>query len=242
MSISVFDIDDTLLVTSAYNYIQSKKNTKICAITSNEFTNLEKWEKQYNMPSGFIKQHINNYDEFRNLKMLKQGCIIKPIFEKLRQIYEKGGTIGILTARQISSKKISSFFKSHFKINIPPSHIICNNDIFYRKLKPHKIPIDLGSIEGRKQAGILWFIMEKKYSNITFYDDSPLNIKSVKTLQKVLDTFYPNNTINIHTRQITKSEQKSCNTKIKGILSKKHSDIGLSTMKCKKGLKRLLLQ
>jgi len=250
--ISIFDIDDTLLVTSAYSYIENENNHKICAITSNEFTNLEKWDKQYNMPRGFIQNHVNNFDEFginiqSSFEKMSNGCNIKTIVKKLKKAYEKGDAIGILTARLISSNQMSAFLRLHFRINIPASHIICNNDTFYRRLtnlkkKMPRFPIDLNSIEGKKQAGILWFIIEKKYLNIKFYDDSLLNINSVKELKELLDKIYPNNMIKIYTRQITKHERKKCDTIVNRVRArnKQQSNIRLSTMKCRKGLHILL--
>ena len=162
--ILIFDVDDCLVVTSARIEITDTQTGEVFRLTPEEFNSYEKNE-----------MHFFNFDQFRCLEIMKGGNLIHKYFNVLRQNYEKGIAIGIITARD-NREMIYEWFRYHLGFHIDKKLIWAIND-----------PVHClsGNNSERKQSAMKWFINEG-YTDITFFDDDKNNIKLIKQLESEL--------------------------------------------------------
>lgn len=161
-SINVFDIDDSLVVTSAKIKVINSDTGEEFSLTPAEFNEYEK------KPS-----HKLDFSDFDDMEILKNGQLIEWVVDILRKTMKKGKAVGIITARSAGSKALREFFLHH-KIDIHPELIFSVNDpeesftgdVAERKKQAFKRLIDMG------------------YSKFKFFDDDLKNLQYAKDLEK----------------------------------------------------------
>jgi hypothetical protein len=163
--ILIFDIDDTIAISSAKIVVTDSSTGKIFELTPEEFNSYEKNPK-----------HIVNFDQFRSLEIMKAGRLIDKYFNILKKNYNSGVAIGIITARD-NQTMIYEWLRYHVGFHIDKKLIWAVND------PVHGLT---GTIQERKQQAMRWFI-EHGYTDITFFDDDKHNIKLINQLGKELN-------------------------------------------------------
>ena len=114
-SITIFDLDDTLVVTNARIAVKDSKTGEIFHLTPQEFNEYE------HQP-----HHEVNYSQFEDPQILKAGKLVENILNILKDTYENSTAVGIVTARNKGSM-IREFFLDH-GIDIHPKFVIAVND------------------------------------------------------------------------------------------------------------------
>lgn len=163
--LAVFDLDDTLIISSAKIQVLSKKGKVIKSLTPSEF-NFFKMDP---------KKHALSFDEFENSEILRDAEFIAYILEKLKDFYQKGVHVCILTARSNSSM-IRTFFLEN-GIDIHPDLVIAVNDPKY-------------SFKGniaQKKSEALRDLAAIGYNDFIFFDDNQENLDHAKKLEKEKD-------------------------------------------------------
>jgi Icc-related predicted phosphoesterase len=160
-SITIFDVDDTLVVTRSKIKVHNPKTGFSAELTPQEFNTFQK------RPNDKI-----DFSDFRDLEILKAGKIIEWVFSILRRAIKKGKPVGVITARD--DAKLIQQFLAHNGININPNYIFAINDPSL-KFK--------GSTAERKKEAFKKFI-GMGFNDFTFYDDDNENIKLAKSLNK----------------------------------------------------------
>jgi FMN phosphatase YigB (HAD superfamily) len=154
----VFDLDDTLVKTEARVKILNKKTKEIVGdLTPEEFSNYK--EK---------KKYVLNFDDFDSPSILRQGKIIKEIFEILEKSYHNKIPVAIVTARS-SSEIVRDFFLEN-GLDIHPDLVIAVNDPQFG----YK-----GTIAERKKEAI-HDLIDFGFKDLTFFDDNEDNIRLAK--------------------------------------------------------------
>jgi len=160
-AITIFDVDDTLVVTRSKIKVHNPKTGFSAELTPQQFNTFKK------RPDDKM-----DFSDFQNLDILKAGKIIEWVFSILRRAIQRGKPVGIITARDDS--KLIQQFLSHNGININPQYVFAIND---PKLKFK------GSVAERKKEAFKKFI-NMGFSDFTFFDDDEENIKIAKELAK----------------------------------------------------------
>lgn len=163
--ILIFDIDETIAITAAKIIVTNSKTGEQFELTPEEFNDYEKH-----------RNHIIDFDQFRSLEVMKAGKLIDRYFNILKQNYNKGIAIGIITARD-NQNMIYEWLRYHVGFHIDKKLIWAVND------PVHGLA---GNIQQRKQDAMRWFV-KQGYVDITFFDDDKNNIKLIKQLEKELD-------------------------------------------------------
>jgi hypothetical protein len=159
--ITIFDIDDTLVITRSKIKVHNPKTGFAADLTPQEFNTFKK------------RPHDKmDFSDFQSLDILKAGKIIEWVFSILKRTIIKGKPVGIITARDSSS--LIQQFLSHNGININPNYIFAINDPGL-KLK--------GSTAERKKEAFRKFI-DMGFTNFTFFDDDRENINLANSLNK----------------------------------------------------------
>lgn len=158
--ITVFDVDETLVVTKSKIRIQNHSTGFYAELAPYEFNN---FNQQANDEIDF--------SDFRCLDILKDGSIIEWVFAILKKTIFNGNDVAIITARD--DAKLIYDFLSHHNLKINPSYIFAVND-----------PLSefSGSIAQRKRGAFIKLI-EKGYDKFTFFDDDEKNIDIAKKLE-----------------------------------------------------------
>lgn len=160
-TITIFDLDDTLVFTEAKIRVIDSLTGKECrALTPAQFNVFEK-----------DSTSVLNFDDFEDSAILRKGRMNRPIFSILQKLYAEGKEISIITAR--SSKKIVYDFFLSRGVKLKMSMIFAVND-------PRSI--FMGHVYERKKQAVEKLI-EKGFNDITFYDDYIHNLTSVKELE-----------------------------------------------------------
>ena len=162
--ILIFDIDDTIAISSAKIIVTDSKTGDKFELTPEEFNTYEK-----------NPTHILDFDQFKSLEIMKAGQLIDKYFNILKKNYKKGIAIGIITARDDQSM-IYEWLRYHVGFHIDKKLIWAVNDPIHGLA---------GNIQQRKKDAMRWFV-EQGYTDITFFDDDKNNIKLIKELGKEL--------------------------------------------------------
>jgi len=165
--ILVFDLDDTIIVSSAKIWVKNKLTGEEFSLTPEEFNTFQKKPNQ-----------ILNFDEFQSLEIMKAGKLINYYFKIFKEAYRKKIAIGIVTARD-DHNMIYRWLKDHLKHPIDSDLIFAVNDNSHHKFR--------GDIADRKKAAFRE-IIDKGFNDLQFYDDDDENLRLVKSLEKE----YPN--------------------------------------------------
>jgi FMN phosphatase YigB (HAD superfamily) len=163
--ILVFDLDDTLVISSAKIKVCNKKTGECYSLTPEEFNTYEKGEHEE-----------LNFDEFKSLEIMKAGKLIDYYLKIFKEAYRSGIAVGIVTARD-DRNMIWTWLREHVGYRIDKDLIFAVNDPI------HKYK---GNISDRKKAAFKDLI-EMGYSDMQFYDDDDANLKLVKSLENEFD-------------------------------------------------------
>lgn len=163
--ILVFDLDDTLVISSAKIKVCNKKTGECYSLTPEEFNTYEKGEHEE-----------LNFDEFKSLEIMKAGKLIDYYLKIFKEAYRSGIAVGIVTARD-DRNMIWTWLREHVGYRIDKDLIFAVNDPI------HKYK---GNISDRKKSAFKDLI-EMGYSDMQFYDDDDANLKLVKSLENEFD-------------------------------------------------------
>lgn len=160
--IILFDVDDTLIHTTACILVK-KKGKYVKKLTNKEYNN-------YKLNPG----EEFDFKEFDDYKLLDNEQLT-PYFETLKREYNKGTHIGIITAR--GNCKMIKVFLLKKGIDIKDNLIFATDD---PGLCLH------GTIQERK-AEVISILYKRGYKKFIFFDDNEGNLKSAKALEEILD-------------------------------------------------------
>jgi len=159
--ITVFDVDDTLVVTQSKIKVSNPQTGFYKELTPQDFNEFERRENDE-----------MDFSDFKDLDILKAGRIIEWVFDILKRTISKGDPVGIITARDDS--KLIYDFLYHHGVRIDPAYIFAIND--------PKSEFSGSIAERKKQAFVK--LIEQGFRNFTFFDDDKENIKIAKSLTK----------------------------------------------------------
>jgi hypothetical protein len=161
--ITVFDVDDTLVVTKSKIKVFNPKTGYEIELTPQEFNTFK------------TKPHDKfDFSDFRDLEILKGGKIIEWVFNILKRTIAKGKAVGIITARD--DAKLIYDFLSHNGVKINPDYIFAINDPSLGFT---------GSTAQKKKEAFMKFV-QMGFRNFQFFDDDRENIKIANSLNKEL--------------------------------------------------------
>ncbi len=161
--ITVFDVDDTLVVTKSKIKVFNPKTGYEIELTPQEFNTFK------------TKAHDKfDFSDFRDLEILKGGKIIEWVFNILKRTIAKGKAVGIITARD--DAKLIYDFLSHNGVKINPDYIFAINDPSLGFT---------GSTAQKKKEAFMKFV-QMGFRNFQFFDDDRENIKIANSLNKEL--------------------------------------------------------
>tara|TARA_R110001632_G_scaffold184602_1_gene304766 strand:- start:2348 stop:2938 length:591 start_codon:yes stop_codon:yes gene_type:complete len=161
--ITVFDVDDTLIITKSKIKVFNPTTGFSIDLTPQEFNTFK------------IKPHDKfNFNDFRDLEILKAGKIIDWVFNILKRTIAKGKAVGIITARD-NSKLIYDFLLYN-GVDINPDFIFAINDPSLGFT---------GSTAQKKKEAFMKFA-KMGFRNFKFFDDDKENIKIANSLNKDL--------------------------------------------------------
>jgi hypothetical protein len=163
--LAVFDLDDTLIISTAKIQVLNKKGKVIKSLTPAEF-NFFKLDP---------RKHTLSFDEFESAEILREADFIAHILEKLKDFYNIGVHVCILTARS-SSNMVRMFFLEN-GIDIHPDLVIAVNDPKYQFK---------GNI-AQKKSEALRGLITTGYHDFIFFDDNQENLDHAKELEKEAD-------------------------------------------------------
>ena len=163
--ILVFDLDDTLVISSAKIKVCNKKTGECYSLTPEEFNTYERGEHEE-----------LNFDEFKSLEIMKAGKLIHYYLKIFKEAYRSGIAVGIVTARD-DRNMIWTWLREHVGYRIDKDLIFAVNDPIHKYR---------GNISDRKKSAFKDLI-EMGYSDMQFYDDDDANLKLVKSLENEFD-------------------------------------------------------
>ena len=171
-SITVFDLDDTLVITDAKIKVCNKLTGECYSLTPEEFNEYEKHP-----------DHELDFDDFKSLEIMKAGKLIHYYLKILADAYKMKRAVGIVTARD-DREMIYKWMKEHVGFHVAKDLIYAIND------PVHKLT---GTISEKKKEAFRQYI-EMGYQNIQFFDDDSANLKLVKELE----TEYPHINLSVY--------------------------------------------
>jgi hypothetical protein len=164
-TLAVFDLDDTLIISSAKIQVLDTKTGKVIkSLTPAEFNFFKPTSK-----------HALSFSDFEDFEILKQASFITHVLEQLQKFYNSGIHVAIVTARS-DSKMIRDFFL-HNGIDIHSDLVIAVND------PKEKLS---GNIAERKKEA-LHRLVEDGYKDLIFFDDNDDNLRLAKEVEKEKD-------------------------------------------------------
>ena len=164
-SISIFDLDDTIVITDAKIRVCNIVTGDCHELTPEEFN---EYEKQ--------PEHELDFDDFKSLEVMKAGQLIHYYLKILADAYKIKRAVGIVTARD-DREMIYKWMKEHVGFHIAKDLIYAVND-----------PVHgfTGNVAQKKQQAFRE-IIESGYNKIQFFDDDQANLNLVNDLK----TEYP---------------------------------------------------
>lgn len=184
-SISIFDLDDTIVITDA--------KIKVCNIVTGDCHELtpEEFNEYEKHPDDQL-----DFDDFKSIEIMKAGQLIHYYLKILADAYKVKRAVGIVTARD-DRDMIYKWMKEHVGFHIA-------KDLIYAVSDPvHGFS---GNIAEKKQQAFRE-IIERGYTKIQFFDDDQANLNLVNDLKKE----YPN--IELSTYKADKKMFKSIEKK-----------------------------
>jgi hypothetical protein len=159
--ITIFDVDDTLVVTKSKIKVHNPKTGVSTELTPQEFNTFQQ------RPNDKM-----DFSDFQNPNILKGGMIIEWVFNILKRTIAKGKPVGIITARD--SADLIYDFLSHHGININPDYIFAINDPNLGFT---------GSTAQKKKEAFMKFV-QMGFRNFKFFDDDKENVNIAKKLAR----------------------------------------------------------
>ncbi len=187
-SIHLFDLDDTLITTSARIWVVDGDGKPIKSLLPAEFTGYRP-----KMDEAF------DFHEFSDLGILSRGIVVKYTKSIIDAILKHGtrSYFGILTARpekNLHAAFLIRLFRSLFGIQLAKEHIFAVSDERFAAYKDKSFQ-DFGSdpslpsgrfsslsVAQRKALVIAQDLVGRGFNDISFYDDSRENLNSFKVL------------------------------------------------------------
>lgn len=163
-SITVFDVDDTLVVTKSKIRVTDTITGDVFDLTPAQFNEFEK-----------RSHHDMDFSDFKNLDILKAGKIIDKIFKILTETMESGRRVGIITARD--DRNLIYQFLLHHGVVVNPQYIFAIND--------PSLGFEGTVAEKKKQAFIE--LLKMGFRDFIFYDDDRENIRIADDLGKEIE-------------------------------------------------------
>ena len=160
-SITIFDVDDSLVVTKSKIKVHNPKTGFSTELTPQEFNTFQ--------------QRSNDkmdFSDFQNPNILKGGLIIEWVFEILKRTIAKGQPVGIITARD--NADLIYDFLSHHGVRIDPQYIFAIND--------PSLGFTGSTAEKKKEAFMKFISMG--FRNFKFFDDDKENVNIAKRLAR----------------------------------------------------------
>lgn len=173
-SITVFDVDDCLVVTKSQIRVTDTSTGETFSLTPAEFNEFEK-----------KSHHSMDFSDFTNLDLLKAGKIIERVFSDLKTTMSKGRRVGIITARD--NKELIFQFLLHHGVIVNKKYIYAIND--------PNLGFS-GSIAERKKQAFIDMI-KMGFKDFIFYDDDRENIRIAKSIANEIKG------VKIKTRHVT---------------------------------------
>jgi hypothetical protein len=158
-SITIFDVDDTLIVTKSKIRVTDTSSGDIFDLTPAEFNEFEK-----------KNTHELDFSDFQNLDILKAGKIVDKIFNILKESMEGGRRVGIITARD--NQELIFQFLLHHGVVVNKSYIFAIND--------PKLGFTGTVAEKKKQAFVE--LIKQGFRDFIFYDDDKENLRIADSL------------------------------------------------------------
>ena len=157
--IVLFDLDDTLIKSKAKIYVLNEQNKVIKKLTP----------AQYNYYKCKDGEHFN-YDEFDDEEILNNSKFMK-LWETLKDFYDSGIHVGIVTAREDKEMLIRFFLKNGIDINRYLVFAIGGPECKFK-----------GRIQDRKRQ-VIEHLSARGYKNFLFYDDNKDNLNEVASMR-----------------------------------------------------------
>jgi len=178
-AITVFDVDDTLVVTQSKIRVKDMKTGEVFELTPAQFNEFEKHP-----------HHEMDFSDFTNLDILKAGNIIEDIFSVLKKTMEDERRVGIITARD--NKELIFQFLLHHGVVVNPKYIFAINDpsLGFK-----------GSVAERKKQAF-YELVKIGFKDFIFYDDDLANIKIANSIPKEIKG------VNIKTKHVKATWKK----------------------------------
>ena len=158
-SITIFDVDDTLIVTKSKIKVTDTITGEKIELTPAQFNEFEKGS-----------HHAMDFSDFKNLDILKAGKIVDKIFKILKETMDNGRRVGIITARD--DRNLIYQFLLHNGVVVNPQYIFAINDPSLQFK---------GSIAEKKRGAFVELI-KMGFRDFIFYDDDKENIKIANEL------------------------------------------------------------
>jgi hypothetical protein len=163
-SLHIFDIDDTLLHTTAKIHVKNPQGKTVKSLTNQEFND-------HHLPKG----HSYDFGEFRNAeKFSKESTPIHSMINKVKDVTSKTDHHVIFNTARANfddKNKFLGTFKKH-GINMSKIHVIRAGNINKE-----------GTPAEKKAIVIHGYINKHKYNDVHMYDDSKSNLKTFLQLR-----------------------------------------------------------
>jgi hypothetical protein len=182
-SIHLFDLDDTLIRTSARVLVRDAQGNLLRALSTAEFT-------EYRA----APEEVLDFGEFSDLGILSRGIVVRYTRSIIDTILAHGtrSEFGILTAR--ADKKMHApflirLFRSLFRVKLANEFIFAVSDTRFSEYKdrlvgPEGMPFSRLSVSQRKALVIAEDLVGRGFNDISFYDDSRANLDSFKVMRQ----------------------------------------------------------
>ena len=154
----VFDVDDTLINTSARIFV--RRNDKLVKTLTNSEYNTYKLR-----PGEWF-----DYSEFADPEILSKETFTK-YWDTLKREYNKGTHISIITARNDANMIREFFLKNGIDIKQELVFAVGNRDYMYH-----------GTVAERN-AKTIKLLAKLGYKTLIFFDDNEENLRAVKELE-----------------------------------------------------------
>lgn len=158
-SITVFDVDDTLVVTKSKIKVTDTITGEQFELTPAQFNEFEK-----------RSHHSMDFSDFKNLDILKAGRIVDKIFKILKETMDEGRRVGIITARD--DRNLIYQFLLHNGVVVNPQYIFAIND-------PN---LEFKGTVAEKKRQAFEELLKMGFRDFIFYDDDKENIKIANEL------------------------------------------------------------
>ena len=163
-SLHIFDIDDTLLHTTAKIHVKNSQGKTVKSLTNQEFND-------HHLPKG----HSYDFGEFRNAeKFSKESTPIHSMINKVKDVTSKADHHVIFNTARANfddKNKFLGTFKKH-GIDMSRIHVIRAGNINKE-----------GTPAEKKAVVIHGYINKHKYNDVHMYDDSKSNLKTFLQLR-----------------------------------------------------------